>query len=119
MFNLVLQLLNAKTMAQQTGPLLLEATIGGLTFYKKNGKHYVKRKTAVSCTNIRTDSRYSNTFRNATCFGQAVKLAQQVYYQLPRDQRGQFKTWYPMLNRAQELIRKQIPYDEIIQLLQE
>ena len=106
-------------MAKQAGLFLITGTIDNLTFYEMNGKHYVKRKTEVSRKRIRTNPQYSNTMRNANWFGQAVKLAREVYYQLPRNERDQYKTWYPMRNRAQELVRKELAPDEIIRLLRE
>jgi hypothetical protein len=106
-------------MAKQTGPFVFEGTVGDATGYKMNGKYYLKTKSEISRRRIREHRNFSLTRRNAKWFGEAVKLAQKIYYELDRCDRNQHKVWYPMRNRAQELVRKGTPEEEIIRLLRE
>jgi hypothetical protein len=106
-------------MAKQTGPVLFEGTISNITGYQVNGKYFLKQKSAISKRRFKRDPRLANTRRNAAWFGQAVKYAQKVYYELCIDERDQRKIWYPMRNRAQELVRKGVAADEILCLLRE
>jgi len=106
-------------MAKQTGPILFEGTISNITGYQLNGKHFLKQKSAISKKRFQRDPRLANTRRNAAWFGQAVEYAKRVYYELYIDQRDQHKVWYPLRNRAQELVRKGMAADEILSLLRE
>jgi len=105
-------------MAKQTGPIKFEGTIDNLTGYQVNGIHYLKKKTSVSRKRILTDRCYTNTRRNANWFAQAQKLAHGVYRELTPSQHDHKGIWYPLRNRAQELVRKNVPAEEIIRLLQ-
>jgi hypothetical protein len=104
-------------MARQTGTIVFEGTIGNLTGYQMNGRHYLKMKSSVSRKRILREDRFVNTRRNANWFGQAQKIAKQIYHELPPDQRDQYRTWYPLRNKAQLLLRKGLPHKEIIHLL--
>jgi hypothetical protein len=106
-------------MAKQAGQFVFTGTVGDATGYKMNGKYYLKTKSEISRRKIRTHRNFSLTRRNAKWFGEAVKLAQKIYYELPPDERDQYKTWYPLRNRAQELVRKGTPEEEIVRLLRE
>jgi hypothetical protein len=105
-------------MAKQTGPIKFEGTIDNLTGYQVNGIHYLKKKSSVSRKRIITDRSYTNTRRNASWFAQAQKLARSVYSELSFLERDHKGVWYPLRNRAQELVRKNLPAEEIIRLLQ-
>jgi hypothetical protein len=106
-------------MAKQAGHFVFTGTVGDVTGYKMNGKYYLKTKSEISRRKIRTHRNFNLTRRNGKWFGEAVKLAQKIYYELPPDERDQYKTWYPLRNRAQELVRKELPKEEIIRLLRE
>lgn len=106
-------------MARQTGPVFITGTIDNLTFYKMNGRYYVKKKTTVTRRRIYSNPRYTNTVRNATWFGRANTLARQVYYELPLQRRDQHKVWYPMLKRANALARLETPAAEFLRILRE
>jgi len=106
-------------MAKQTGPILFEGTISNITGYQLNGKYFLKQKSAISKRRFKRDPRLANTRRNAAWFGQAVEYAKRVYYELSIDQRDQRKVWYPLRNRAQQLVRKGMGADEILRLLRE
>lgn len=107
-------------MARQTGPVLFSGTIGPFTGYQVEGVHYVKkRNSAPSKRKFQSARCYANTRRNAEWFSQAQKLAGSLYRQLPQEQRSQRKVWYPLRNRAQELVREGKTVTEIVQELKE
>lgn len=68
-------------MAKSNGILKIEGTIEDLTFYKKDGKNFVRRKGGVSKERIETDPNYvrtrenNNEFSMATGAGKALRLA--------------------------------------------
>ena len=104
-------------MAKQTGPIKFEGTIDNLTGYQVNGVHYLKKKSSVSRKRILTDKCYANTRRNAKWFAQAQKLAAGLYRELTPAQHDHKGIWYPLRNKAQELVRKKVPAEEITRLL--
>ena len=107
-------------MARQVGPIRFTGTMGGLTGYQVNGEHYVKKKnTAPSKHRFRHSPEYSNTRRNSDWFTQAQGLARKAYQTLPFDKRSQWKVWYPLRNRAQELVRQGREREAILRELRE
>jgi hypothetical protein len=104
-------------MATQAGAILFEGTIGNITGYRMNGRHYLKSKSSLSRKQILKKDCFSNTRRNAKWFGEAQTIAKQIYHELPPDKRDQFNVWYPLRNKAQRLVRKEWPREEIIRHL--
>jgi|GEM_PF-5045478 len=101
-------------MARQCGLLLFEGSVGNLTGYQVNGKHYLRQKGGVSRRRILYDRRFENTRRNAEYFAKAQKIASEIYLEIRRlGHRDQRKYWYPLRNRAQELVRKNLELKEI------
>lgn len=68
-------------MAKSNGILKIEGTIEDLTFYKKDGQNFVRRKGGVSKERIETDPNYVRTRENnsefsiATGAGKTLRLA--------------------------------------------
>jgi len=58
-------------MALQKGILKIEGTMGGMTFYKKDGDYLVKEKSSVSADKIANDPNYQRTRENNAEFGLA------------------------------------------------
>ena len=104
-------------MAKQTGDIFLTGTIGNVTFYKLNGRYYLKTVSAHSRKRILTDPCFEKTRRNAASFGSAQKIASFVYRLLPSEDRDRKKVWYPLRNRAQELVRSELKQEEVVQIL--
>ena len=77
------------------------------------GKFYVKRKSEISRRRILKDPAFALTRKNASAFAKAQQLAREVYHLLLKDQRNTKEIWYPMRNRAQELVRKEMEEREI------
>ena len=106
-------------MARQSGPILLEGTIAGITFYQVDGKHYAKKKNSpLSKRRYKSDPRLARTRQNASWFALAQKMARLVYATLPKGARSQKLVWYPLRNKAQELVRKGLEQQKILKELQ-
>jgi len=48
-------------MATQKGILKIEGTMGGMTFYKKDGQYLVKEKSSISADKIASDPAFART----------------------------------------------------------
>ncbi len=59
-------------MAKATGILKIEGTVEDLTFYKKDGVNYVRRKGGVSKERIANDPNFVRTRENGSEFGHAA-----------------------------------------------
>jgi hypothetical protein len=110
-------IIKRKDMATQSGTVLFEGTLGNITGYRMNGKYYLKTKTSLTRRKILSSNCFSNTRRNAKWFGEAQSIAKQVYHELPPNKHNQYKVWYPLRNKAQALVRKELPREQIIILL--
>lgn len=58
-------------MALQKGILKIEGTMGGMTFYKKDGVHLVKEKSSIPAEKIANDPKFARTRENNEEFGAA------------------------------------------------
>lgn len=56
-------------MAKQDGIMKIEGTVENFTFYKKDGKSFVRKKGGVSKERIATDPSYVRTRENNSEFG--------------------------------------------------
>lgn len=62
-------------MAKNNSYLKFEGTLGGLTYYEKDGKSLVKVKSSVSKSRIEKDPNYKRTRENMQEFGGAAKAS--------------------------------------------
>jgi hypothetical protein len=56
-------------MAKQSGIIKIEGTIDDITFLKKGGKYFIRKKGGVSKSRIKTDSAFQRTRENGAEFG--------------------------------------------------
>jgi hypothetical protein len=75
-------------MAQQAGPVFIQGTLGGITFYKRMGKWLARKKTSLNKKRVSTDPAFSGSRRASAGFAAAAKLAKEIYWQLPAHKRG-------------------------------
>jgi hypothetical protein len=101
-------------MARQVGPNFIVGTIGNLTYYKMNGKYYVKAKTVHNKRRIKTDKCFALTRRNASWFGMASSLASEAYHPLYFDLRDKERIYTPLLARSVELVRMGLSKEEVL-----
>jgi hypothetical protein len=100
-------------MAKQSGTVFFEGTIDDLTFYKMNGKYYVRKKSRLTGKRVKKDPQFENSRRNAKWFGQAAQLASKVYRQLPADHKFHGK-FGDMTAMASCFVRAGLSAEEII-----
>jgi hypothetical protein len=75
-------------MAKQAGPIYPTGTIDDITFYKMEGEYLARKKSSLDRKQFRTDPRFARSRKSAAAFGEASKLASDIYWQLPKSQRG-------------------------------
>jgi len=70
-----MHILNLRDMAKNNSFIRLEGTLDGLTFFRKNGKSFVKTKSRVSRNRILNDPAYRRTRENMQEFGGAASCS--------------------------------------------
>ena len=105
-------------MAKQTGAIIIEGTIDDITFYKMDGKGYVRSKSRLRGERVKRDPRFRRTMQSANRFGKGNQLASTVYRSLPREQ--QVYALFKELKRIAILaIKEGNSESEVLMLLQE
>jgi len=74
-------------MARQAGPILLQGTTGGITFYRLEGQYYARSKSSLDRKRVKTDPAFARSRACAQRFGRAAKIAAAAYRQLPAHRR--------------------------------
>lgn len=74
-------------MAKQCGPLFFECTWDDLTFYKMEGKYYVRVKSSLTREKVLTHKSFEKTRFYASLLVTASKIASSIYSDLPIDWR--------------------------------
>lgn len=103
-------------MALQAGPIFIVGTIGDLTYYKMNGRYYVRLKSTLSGKKIKTSPRFKLTRMYGVFFGKASKIASGVYRSLPREWR-QHWMYRDFTGEAMQLLKKGKQEEEIKAML--
>lgn len=104
-------------MAKQQGIFKFTGTIQNVTGYEMNGRFYIKAKSEVPRRKIRYDACFANTRRAQRYFAQAQKLAKEVYTRHMQREDRYLKNWYRLRNRAQDLLRTDMPREEALKIL--
>ncbi len=74
-------------MAKQCGPIFLECTWDDLTFYKMDGKYYVRKKSRLTREKVLKHHTFAKTRFYADRLVIASKIASSIYSDLPTDWR--------------------------------
>jgi hypothetical protein len=70
-------------MAQQCGPIFLECTWDDLTFYKMEGRYFVRKKSRLTRNKVLTHRAFQKTRFYAGRLATASKIASSIYSDLP------------------------------------
>jgi len=105
-------------MAKYNAPFVIERTIRQLTFYRMDGKKYVRKKSSLTRRKVLYSPRFERTRHYAGLMGRASKIGSQVYRALPEYWR-QFWMYQSFTGEALTLLRKGKNEQEIVQLLYE
>src|SRR2546423_2376987 len=75
-------------MARQEMGGCITGTIGNLTFYKMDGKYYVRAKSTITKRKIKRNPAFKRFLENSQEFGKASKMASRMYHTLiPKENR--------------------------------
>jgi hypothetical protein len=75
-------------MAKQTGPIFLQGTVGGLTFYKMEGRFYVRKASSLSARQWKGSPAFRDSRAAADRFGEAARLSSRVYQRVQKEARS-------------------------------
>ena len=76
-------------MATQIGLLQIIGTVGGICFYRMDGKYYARKKSNLSGERVKSDPVFAETMRYAKRMGSASKIASVLYRQIvPQGERS-------------------------------
>ena len=70
-------------MAEYVAPFIIERTIRNLTFYRMEGKKYVRKKSSLTRRKVLYAPCFKNTRHFAGLMGQASKIGSLLYNALP------------------------------------
>lgn len=104
-------------MAKQQGIFKFTGTIQNVTGYEMNGRFYIKAKSEISRRKMRYDPCFANTRRAQRYFSSAQKLAKEVYTRHMKREDRYLENWYRLRNRAQELLRTDMPREAALKIL--
>ena len=80
--------------------------------------YYARSKSSLDKKRIYRDKAFTRTLQNAKWFGRAVIVAREIYRQnFERSNKNRMKVWYPLRNRAQELVREGVEEIKIKRIL--
>ena len=103
-------------MARQAGPIYLTGTIDDITFYKMEGEYFARKKSSLDRKQFRTDPRFVRSRKSAAKFGEASKLASNIYWKLPKEQRGKGVV-NRLTGRVGDLLREGHAPEEVMTIL--
>lgn len=105
-------------MSKQRGPVYFTGTVGGICYYRMNGKYYARRKSTLSRKRVRRDPAFARTRRNAALLGQASRIAAGVYRLLPRAQK-KLDLYRAMTGKAMVMLKKGADEAEVKERLEQ
>ncbi|KAA2239373.1 hypothetical protein F0L74_24535 [Chitinophaga agrisoli] len=91
-------------MAKQKGPVFIEGTIDGRTYYKRDGKYYVRKKSSLSARRVKRTATFRRTMEYAGWMAQASVIGSAIYRQLPGMQRKRAR-YQALTGEAMRLLR--------------
>jgi hypothetical protein len=102
-------------MAKQSGPIPVVGTIGSLTYYKMMGEFYVRRKTSLDRKRIKRDPAFARFRAHGLVFGQASRIASELYRMLPKEERqhGRFGL---LTVEVKKLLQQEYTAEQILQM---
>jgi hypothetical protein len=99
-------------MAQQiAGLCFLEGTFDQLTFYKMEGKYYVRVKSSLTSKRVKTSPEFAFTMAYARLLGRASKIGSKIYKSLPESWR-QFWMYRSFTGEAFTMLKNYAITDE-------
>jgi hypothetical protein len=90
-------------MAKQAGDIFIEGTIDDLSFYKMDGKYYVRMKSSLTGKKFWKHKAFEGSRKSAELLGRASKIASSFYRSYPKEKKhkglfneivGKAKLWF-------------------------
>jgi hypothetical protein len=75
-------------MAKQDSILPIRGSLGDVTYFKREGKYFCKRKNAVSLQQVRSDEAFAPFRRQSQVAARCITLAAAIYKLVPVDKRN-------------------------------
>ncbi len=91
-------------MAKQRGPVFIEGTIDGRTYYKRDGKYYVRKKSSLSARRVKRSPAFKRTMEYAGWMAAASVIASVIYWRLPAKEKKR-KRYQAITGEAMRLLR--------------
>jgi len=92
-------------MARQAGKIWITGTIGGLTYYKMEGKWYVRTKSSLTRKRFMRDASFERSRKSAERFAMGNKLASKLYHRVEKSKRA-YKLFCFLKKRAIALLKE-------------
>jgi len=74
-------------MARVTAGIFFTGNVGGLCFYRMDGRYYVRRASSLRGERVKKDPRFAASQRRAVQFGAASRIARALYPMLPEKEK--------------------------------
>ena len=103
-------------MARQAGTIFIEGTLDDLTFYKMDGKYYVRMKSSLTRQKVLNSPRFKRTRIHAGQLAEASGIASIVYKQIPKEERS-IKLFRSIVGKAKLLLAEGKDKEVVLQLL--
>jgi hypothetical protein len=103
-------------MARQAGTIFIEGTLDDLTFYKMDGKYYVRMKSTLSRKKVLNSPRFARTRMHAGQLAEASKIASVVYRQIPKEERS-IKLFRTIVGKAKLLLAAGKDKEVVLEIL--
>src|SRR5690242_525363 len=103
-------------MARQTG-VPITGTIGNVTFYKRNGKYFARKKSSLTRKRVRKSKAFRKTMMYAGWLVRASKIASRIYRKIPPRKRS-INLYRKITGEAMLLIRAGMADKDVAIVLQ-
>jgi hypothetical protein len=103
-------------MAKQAGPFFFTGTIGDVIFYKLGDQYYIRMKGDYNKKRMQKPGAYPLMQLKQAEFGQASKLASQVYRLLPRAHKKQ-GLFGQFTRAARKLLKEGKTHEDVVAML--
>src|SRR3954463_11027770 len=103
-------------MAKYNAPFVIERTIRQLTFYRMDGKKYVRKKSSLTRRKVLYSPQFERTRHYAGLMGKASRIGSLVYNALPAYWR-QGWMYRSFTGEAYTMLKQRKPEAEIQQVL--
>jgi hypothetical protein len=103
-------------MAKQAGDYFIEGTVDDLTYYKMEGKYYVKMKSSLTGKKFWKNKTFERSRESCKRFSEGNRLASQLYRMIKKEKR-QYKLFCFLKKRSIMLLKEGESLIEVEEIL--